>query len=174
VSDPLVLTLLLDDESQDWLQALRDAHFPPERNIVPAHVTLFHALPGAEAAVIRAALTAACAGAPAGTPVRLGPPRLLGRGVALAVAAPAIAALRAGLAAAWGGWLTRQDAQGWRPHATIQNKVDPATARALHASLAATLSERSARAEALLLWHYRGGPWEAAGRFPFGGQEGAG
>lgn len=171
MSDPLILTLLLDAVSQDWLQALRDAHFPPERNIVPAHITLFHALPGGEFEAIHATLAAACAAVPAGVPVQLGPPRLLGRGVALAVAAPAIAALRAGLATAWGTRLTRQDAQGWRPHATVQNKVEPAAARALHAMLAATLPMRAARAEALLLWHYRGGPWEAAGCYPFGGQD---
>jgi len=46
--DPLVLTLALDAASEAWLQALRDAHFPPARNVVPAYVTLFHALPGAQ------------------------------------------------------------------------------------------------------------------------------
>jgi len=28
-----------------WLDRLRRAHFPPERNLLPAHLTLFHALP---------------------------------------------------------------------------------------------------------------------------------
>lgn len=167
-ADPLVLTLALDAASQAWLEALRRAHFPPERNLVPAHVTLFHALPGGEIAAIAGALAKACAAMPPAVPLRLGPPRFLGRGVALEVAAPALAALRAGLAARWRPWLTRQDAQGWRPHATVQNKVAPETARALHATLAATLPPREARAEGLLLWHYRGGPWEAAGRFAFG------
>ena len=46
--DPLILTLMLDAGTQAWLEALRRAHFPPGRNLVPAHVTLFHALPGAE------------------------------------------------------------------------------------------------------------------------------
>ena len=44
-TDPLVLTLLLDADTQAWLDSLRRAHFPPERNLVPAHVTLFHACP---------------------------------------------------------------------------------------------------------------------------------
>lgn len=167
-ADPLVLTLALDAASQAWLDALRRAHFPPERNLVPAHVTLFHALPGGEIAAIAGALAEACAAVPPAVPLRLGPPCFLGRGVALEVAAPALAALRAGLATRWRPWLTRQDAQGWRPHATVQNKVAPETARALHATLAATLPPREARAEGLLLWHYRGGPWEAARRFGFG------
>lgn len=166
--DPLILTLLLDADTQDWLDALRRAHFPPERNLVPAHVTLFHALPGAELASVLAALAEACRGAaPSG--VRIGPPRFLGRGLALEVAAPEVAALRARFAALWRAWLTPQDKQGWRPHATVQNKVAAETARALHAELAASLSPRAATAEGLLLWRYRGGSWEAAGRFAFDG-----
>ena len=170
---PLVLTLGLDAATQAWLEALRQRHFPPDRNRVPAHVTLFHALPGGAAAEIRATLADEAAALPPAA-VTVGPPRLLGRGVALAIASPAIAALRARLAAAWQGWLTAQDRQPWRPHATVQNKVVPDEARALHRHLAAEAALRSARAEALLLWHYRGpraggdSDWEAAARLPFG------
>jgi hypothetical protein len=163
---PLVLTLMLDADTEAWLEALRREHFPPERNLVPAHVTLFHALPGAEAGAVLAALAEECRGA-APSAVRIGPPRFLGRGVALEVAAPEVAALRARLAARWREWLTPQDKQGWRPHATVQNKAAPDAARALRASLAAALPPRSATAEGLLLWRYRGGPWEGAGRFAF-------
>jgi 2'-5' RNA ligase superfamily len=166
--DPLVLTLMLDAGTQGWLDALRRAHFPPERNLVPAHVTLFHALPGAEADSVLAVLSDECRGAaPSG--VRIGPARFLGRGVALDVSAPEVAALRARLAARWRGWLSPQDRQGWRPHATVQNKVAAERARALHAELAAGLPVREGSAEGLSLWRYRGGPWEPAGRFAFAG-----
>ncbi len=164
--DPLILTLMLDAGTQAWLDALRRAHFPPERNLVPAHVTLFHALPADGLDAVIAALAEECRGA-APSAVRIGPPRFLGRGVALSVAAPAVEALRARLAARWRAWLSPQDKQGWRPHATIQNKVAPERARALHAELAAGLPAREGRAEGLLLWRYRGGPWEPAGRFGF-------
>ena len=43
---PLVVTLALDDDAQARLDALRRTHFPSDRNVVPAHVSLFHALPG--------------------------------------------------------------------------------------------------------------------------------
>ena len=163
---PLILTLLLDAGTQSWLDALRRAHFPPERSLVPAHVTLFHALPGDELDGVLAALAEECRGAAPGA-VRIGPPRSLGRGVALEVAAPEVAALRARLAARWRDRLTPQDRQGWRPHATVQNKVTPERARALRAELAANLPVREGRAEGLLLWRYRGGPWEQAGTFAF-------
>lgn len=163
---PLILTLGLDAETQSWLETLRRTHFPPARNLVPAHVTLFHALPGEKAAAIRAVLAEECAALPPSR-VRVGPPRSLGRGVALEVGAPAIALLRERLAGRWRPWLTAQDRQRWRPHATVQNKVSPEAARALHATLDATLGVREARAEALLLWRYRGGPWESLDRIPF-------
>lgn len=166
--DPLVLTLALDADSQAWLEALRRAHFPPERNLIPAHVTLFHALPGVELASVLATLGAECR-AVAPSAATIGPPMSIGRGVALRVAAPAMVGLRARLSAAWAPWLTAQDRQGWRPHATVQNKVAPAAAQALLARLTAELAPREAMADGLLLWRYRGGPWERAGRFPFAG-----
>jgi hypothetical protein len=89
--------------------------------------------------------------------------------VALALEAPEAARLRADLARGWEAWLTAQDRQGWRPHVTVQNKVAPEVARATLAALAAGFAPWEARAEGLLLWRYRGGPWEAAGEFPFTG-----
>ena len=123
-------------------------------------------MPGDELDAVLAALAEECR-ASAPEAMRIGPPRFLGRGVALDVSAPAVAALRARLAARWRAWLSPQDRQNWRPHATIQNKVAPERARALHAELFAGLPGREGRAEGLLLWRYRGGPWEAAGRFAF-------
>ena len=163
MSAPLILSARFDAEAEAWLEGLRRAHFPPERNLIPAHVTLFHALPGAELDAIAAALAEESAATPESA-ARIGPPRSLGRGVALAVEAPVLVQLRARLARRWAEWLTPQDRQGWRPHATVQNKVTPEAARALLATLRA---EREARVLGLRLWHYRGGPWEAAGEFAF-------
>src|SRR3954447_20532670 len=61
---PLILTLGLDPETQAWLESMRRAHFPPARNLVPAHVTLFHALPGEHAAEIQGVLAAEAAALP--------------------------------------------------------------------------------------------------------------
>jgi hypothetical protein len=164
---PLILTLGLDAETQAWLESMRRAHFPPARNLVPAHVTLFHALPGEQAAEIRAVLAAEAVALPPSR-VRVGPARSLGRGVALDIGAPVVAALRERLAERWRPWLTAQDRQRWRPHATVQNKVSPEQAKALLLSLEALMpAPREAQAETLLLWRYRGGPWEALERIPF-------
>lgn len=165
---PLILTLRMDDASFSRLDALRRAHFPPSRNHLSAHLTLFHALPGEHAAEVSANLAAACAGT-APVPLRFAELRSFGKGVAYGVDSAPLVGLRRLLAQNWFGWLTAQDRGGFRPHVTVQNKVDPATARALFDELRAGFEPWEGRGEGLLLWRYRGGPWEEAGDFPFRG-----
>jgi 2'-5' RNA ligase len=165
VSAPLIVTLLLGDEAQRRFDRLRAAHFPVERNHLAAHVTLFHALPGDHLAEVRRELAAA-ADRPA-FPVTVSRVRSLGRGVAYDLEAPELTALRAGLAAAFDRWLTRQDRQPARAHVTVQNKVAPEVARALHADLTAGFQPESVPARGLALWHYLGGPWEAEAEYLF-------
>ncbi|MFC0384279.1 2'-5' RNA ligase family protein [Muricoccus vinaceus] len=165
---PLILTLRFDDAAFARLDGLRRAHFPPERNQIPAHLTLFHALPGEALEEVVSGLRTACAATPP-MELRFSGLRSLGRGVALEVEAPALVALRKALAYGWARRLTRQDAQGFRPHVTLQNKVTPEAAATLLAALSAGFEPWAGRAEGLLLWHYRGGPWEAAAEVPFTG-----
>ena len=161
---PLIVSALLDDATQDDLDARRRRFFPPRRHVVGAHLTLFHALPGDREAEVAASLEAACAGPP--LDARIGAPFLLGRGVAHAVDAPGLLEIRDGVARQWWSELGRQDRARWSPHVTVQNKVDPATARRTLASLT-DFRPYPARVDGLALWRYRGGPWEAAGRFRF-------
>ena len=162
-TSPLIVTLLLDDEAQRRFDRLRTAHFPPERRHVGAHVTLFHALPGELLTEVRDALRTAADRPP--FPVAVTGVRFLGRGVALDVAAPELARLRSEVAAEFAGDLTPQDRQWKHPHVTVQNKVDPDVARALHAQLSAGFTPWTATARGLGLWHYRGGPWEPDSEF---------
>ena len=162
---PLIVTLGMDDAAFALLDGLRRAHFPPERNFLPAHITLFHALPAAEEAQVRAQLQAACA-ASAPLPLLLDRIRSLGRGVALEVRSEALLQLRERLARGFAPWLNAQDRQGYRPHVTLQNKVAPEQARRLHQQLSQEWTPLRASGEALLLWRYLGGPWQPLGRFP--------
>jgi 2'-5' RNA ligase len=164
--DPLILTLALDANAFQMFDELRRAHFPPERNFIPAHLTLFHHLPGAELPGVVAALRRV-AGEHGPIPLAVTGLRSLGRGVAFTLESPALAALRRDLASQWAPWLGAQDRQGFRPHVTVQNKVSGAEASALLARLQAGFSPFAATGTGLLLWHYRGGPWERAGFFPF-------
>ena len=165
---PLVLTLDLDPVLFAGLDALRRAHFPPERNHIQAHVTLFHALPGEHFADIAAHLDGVCAGQPP-IPVTLPGLRSLGRGVAVTVDAPGLVTLRNRLARHWAAWLSPQDRQGYRPHVTVQNKVTPAAAKRLFDELSATWVPAIGTGDGLRLWRYVGGPWEPVERFALGG-----
>jgi hypothetical protein len=158
---PLIVTAAFDPGSARVFGDLRDRHFPPDRNIVPAHLTLFHHLPGERAAEWIADLRDARPAAGA-TPFSTSSLRFLGRGVAVDINCPVLTAVRRDLAARWADVLSAQDRQSFRPHVTIQNKVAPAEARALHAELLLSLRPISGTIVGLDLWHYRGGPWEHA------------
>ena len=136
---------------------------------MPAHLTLFHALPGANAVEIRRVLDAVSRRE---KPFNLESTglRSLGRGVAVAFKAPDLVRIRDELAREWRDDLTAQDSARIAPHVTIQNKVSPPEARALLAELGASFGAFTARGEGLNLWYYRGGPWELAARFTFSGR----
>ena len=164
MADPLILTLDLGADQARY-DALRDAHFPPRGYRLPAHLTLFHQLPGEEEEAIAAHL-AAVARAAAPLPMTFAELMPLGRGVAVRVRSAAAMALRAGLAAHWRDDLAPQD-RGFRGHVTIQNKASPEAARETMAVLSEEFAPHEGASPAMLLWRYRGGPWEAAGRFRF-------
>lgn len=165
---PLILTLALDPQAQERFDRLRREHFPPERNHLGAHVTLFNHLPGAQDTAIRAELrrvAATCAPAD----VAVTGVRSLGRGVAFALRSAEVDAVRARLAAAWSPWLTPQDRGRRALHVTVSNKVSPDRARALDARLSAGFVPEVVRAPGLNLWRYLGGPWEHLASYPFTG-----
>ena len=163
---PLILTAAFDKPSFERFQTLRRAHFPPERNIVPAHLTLFHALPASEAASVANRCRLVTRGEP---PIETRVTGLfnLGKGVAYRIEAPALARLRAELADAWTPLLTQQDRAGFHPHVTIMNKAEPDAAKALLAQMQPGFTPWSFNLIGLDLWRYLGGPWEAAGAFRF-------
>ena len=163
---PIILTALFGREDQAWFDAQRRAHFPPERNQLAAHLTLFHHLPPGVADEVKHRLTQETRGVPA-PDARLAGVFSLGRGVAYRIDSPSLAATRARLADAFAGLLTPQDQAGWRAHVTVQNKVAPAEAKALLATLSAGLHPRPIAVAGLAAWWYRGGPWEPLSRHMF-------
>ncbi|WP_108660703.1 2'-5' RNA ligase family protein [Acuticoccus kandeliae] len=164
---PIIVTLQFDPETQAFFETARQTHFPEALNRIPAHLTLFHALPGDAEEMVLGAIARAAARPP--FPVVVEALMPLGRGVAYRIASEALLALRAGLADAFREHLTRQDRERFRPHVTIQNKVTPEHARETLARLSTDFRPFSARAEGLQLWHYRGGPWSPLAAIAFSG-----
>ncbi|WP_158747517.1 2'-5' RNA ligase family protein [Acidisphaera sp. L21] len=155
----LILTALLDPVSQDRFQVARQHLFPPERNQVPAHVTLFHQLPGAEEASISRLVATVCEGR-APCPFATTRLRFLGFGTAYLLDMSAVSDIREHLAAAWEPWLTPQDRRVWSPHITVQNKAAPDEAKRVFAKLQATFQVERGAVIGLALWRYLGGPWD--------------
>lgn len=164
-SAPLVLTATLDEGAQAFFDGLRRRHFPPARSFLAAHVTLFHALPGAHRVEVEELVRETARRGPIA--VEVTGLRFLGRGVAYALRAPELSEMRGVLARRCAAWLTPQDRAGFSPHVTIQNKVSPTEARRLFDDLRASFAPWTLSAKGLALWMYRGGPWSAVAEIPF-------
>ncbi len=166
-SAPLIVTAELPQALQSRADQLRQAHFPPERNFLKAHVTLFHALPPFCEDEVRDRLAAEAAGPP--VPAHLDGVMSLGRGVALKLSSPAMLDLRDRLADRLHGLLTAQDRQRPRLHVTVQNKVSPHDAKMLMKRLIDEIEALDFSFAGLGLHRYRGGPWETVKRWSFRG-----
>ena len=156
---PLILTAQPDKASGARFEALRRLYYPAELNRVPAHISLFHQLPGSEfdAVVGRLRLTAREHRAPL---VKVTGLRPLGRGVAFKLSSPGLDALHGDLAHAWEPLLIPQDRHRFAGHVTIQNKVTPQVARETLAKLEESFVPWSFRVVAVDVWRYLGGLWE--------------
>ncbi len=161
-----IVTLSLDPASAAWFDDQRTQYFPPALNRIPAHVTLFHALPGN--ASIRYALQQA-SDAVAPFRVRMTGVRSMGRGVLYGLESAELVDVHKGLVAAFRSFLTPQDKQPLRPHVVVQNKVEPAEAKALLAKLTAEFTPQPVQAIGLDWWEYLGGPWRLLEHFAFTG-----
>lgn len=165
---PLIVTADLAPPDFAWLEGLRRTHYPPERNRVPVHLTLFHALPPSSEEEVGRQLAIQAAG-PAPHAMIAGLMDL-GGGVAFRVVSDELDSIRNEIADHFHGLLGAQDVAGWRPHVTIQNKVPPKTARALLAELERDFRPRPLGIAGLALHRYRDGPWETLARYPFRGR----
>jgi hypothetical protein len=161
----LIITAEMARPDFAWLQGLRRQHFPADRNQVPAHLTMFHALPPSAEPEARSRLARI---------VQRPIPKAqfaglmdLGGGVAFRVVSDDLDAIREELADAFHGVLGAQDSGGWRPNITIQTKVAPKVARDLKAALERDFEPRPLNISGLALQRYLGGPWEEIAHYRF-------
>jgi 2'-5' RNA ligase superfamily len=168
MTTPIIITAEMGKADQAWANALRAQHFPPDRNFLDAHITLFHHLPPGHLAEIKARLGALTGECP--PPVaHLSEVMMLGGGVAYRVESAELLNIRDELAEDFRGLLVPQDQARPRLHITIQNKVEPAMAKALHAELSASFKLRPLAISGLAAHYYRGGPWQHIATWKFRG-----
>lgn len=163
----MIVTAELAPADLAWLDALRRRHYPADRNQLPAHLTMFHALPPSLEGEARHRLAlAASAEAPCAIIAGL---MDLGGGVAFRVVSEGLDRIRNNLVVAFHGMLGAQDSGGWRPHVTIQNKVPMLEARRLLETLEVGFQPRPLGIRGLGLHRYLGGPWQTLRTWPFRG-----
>lgn len=169
MANPFIVTAALPPDIHGWAEGLRRQHYPPERNHLHAHVTLFHAFAPSLLDELTRFLPR-IAGEFAAPEAEITGLMDLGTGTAIALASPQLLTLRAIIAEHFSGSLTAQDLHEPRPHITIQNKVLRREARALQAALGPTIMQRRFAFVALELYLYKGGPWELVKRSSFRGR----
>ncbi|GAA6007797.1 hypothetical protein JCM11491_003967 [Sporobolomyces phaffii] len=159
------LTLRVSRALHDPINALRTRYFPAHRLKVPAHLTLFHALPHSRLADVKqtahdVAQRTRVFSVSAGRVFQMGD-----QGVAIDPAAGTEEGKRvhAALREDWSGFLSQQDAKAFRAHWTIVNKENDKAKveKALHEcrEWEANGEPKEGEADGLVLWRYNHGEW---------------
>ncbi|AMO71591.1 2'-5' RNA ligase family protein [Sphingorhabdus sp. M41] len=169
LNKPIIMTAEMGKADFAWADGLRRRHFPPERNLVRAHITLFHHLPPQALDEIRSAVISLTSSLPK-PEARLSGLIHLGRGVAYQLHAPELLSLRMELADRFAGLLVAQDQQTPRLHVTVQNKVIPGEAQRLLEELSDEFEPRPFAIHGIGLHYYLDGPWQDIGSWPFRGR----
>lgn len=165
-SEPIIITAMMGPEDQSFFNTLRSDFFPPERNYLDAHITLFHHLPPAHWPEIKRYIVALSReyDAPHAHVDRL---LNLGRGVAFHVDSPELMAVRSMMAENFASLLIPQDQSKPRLHITVQNKVKGDIAKQTLELLSAEFEPFPLTILGLSAYYYMGGPWEKIGHWRF-------
>ena len=165
-SEPIIITAMMGPEDQSFFNKLRSDYFPPERNYLDAHITLFHHLPPAHWPEIKRYIVALTREyeTPNAQVDRL---LNLGGGVAFHIDSPELMAVRSMIAENFASLLIPQDQSRPRLHVTIQNKVKDEIARQTFEVLSAQFEPFAISIIGISAFYYMGGPWEKIGHWRF-------
>lgn len=167
-----ILTMKLSDSLARSMNEMRERYFPTRLNRIPAHLTLFHALPHSQMEVLEQSIRQTSESMQPFV-VSTGKPFRMRKGVGVNVDSGyhRMKEVHRQLQMQWETFLSEQDAGGFRPHWTVMNKVDDAElVDGAFETIGRGLLERNeeGRALGLDLWRYNRGDWEWVKEFPFG------
>lgn len=162
---PLLITAELPPDILAWADALRRQHYPPERNRLRAHVTLFHGLPPSAEGEVRRLLGALAKRPP--VDARISGIWNMGKGTALDVDSPDMAELHARMRERFVGIMNAQDDRKLRLHITVQNKVSYEAARQLQRELREDFDPRGFRFRGFGVYAWQDGLWRPIAEYPF-------
>ncbi|MBB3969122.1 2'-5' RNA ligase family protein [Mucilaginibacter phyllosphaerae] len=166
-TNPLLLTLNIDTDAQQFFNDLRKQYFPADRNFLDAHLMLFHQLPPHEPKIMEDIET--IVQKHQNISLQVSGLSSIGNGVAYKIESGPLQQLHKQLQVLWAQWLIPQDKNKLWPHITIQNKVKPDAAKALLNHLSAGFIPFAMQGTGLSLWEYQGGPWQFVQEFNFTG-----
>lgn len=165
--DPFIVCLKMDRLSFERLSAWRKLYFPPERNFLDAHLTLYHRLPFPAHEIIRDALRNLTMRRESFvlTFEQIVHHQLF---LGIKLATPEVVQLKKELDRDLTLWLAPQDRQTIVPHVTVSNNGQLEAVDRAKEELEKTFVPWQGRAEGLQLFRYRRGPWEWLEDFSFG------
>ncbi len=156
-SAPLIVTVKLDKQAQEYFAALRQKHFPAHCNYMEAHLTFFHKLP-ANLDVMDATLKKF---AEHGTmDLEVTGIRNIGNGNVFTLASVELGHLHKAMQQSLGKYLITQDRKKLWPHITVQNKVTAFKAKQTTELLLDNFKPFTIKAIGLTSWLYLKGPWQ--------------
>jgi hypothetical protein len=164
MNPPLIVTLRLEDEHQQFFNELRATHFPSHINFLQAHLTLFHHLPSEEALVFRKLQESA---RHKHISLHVNEIRNLGNGVAYSIQSLQLQQFHANLQRIFMPWLNSKDQELLWPHITIQNRVTAFKAQTLFERLNKDFTPFEITATGINTWLYLRGPWRLVDTYPF-------
>lgn len=164
INPPLILTLSIEKEASSFFNSLRKKHFPPSRNFIDAHLTLFHSLPN-ENKIIDTVKDLSNLQVPFELIIK--EVVFIGKGAAYKIESNELMQLHKTLQNKWQHFLSLQDRQKLWPHITVQNKVPVQEARQLLYELKESFTPFPISATGLQLWEYLNGPWKLVEYFAF-------
>lgn len=163
-TDPLILTLLLDETSHHYFTGLRNQHFPKYCNFLEAHLTLFHKLPP-EKTIIAETLKEVCKRS--SLSLEVSGIKNMGKGVAFEIQSPELVKLHKTLQQKFSRFLISKDRLKIWPHITIQNKVTAFKASQTLALLQQDFKPFTVEGTGIGCWLYKDGPWEKKEEYIF-------
>ncbi len=158
-----ILSVLMDEKTQQYLNQWREQYFPESINYLQAHITLFHKLDLEKFE----SMDELPAQPKNNLELNFDKVYFLGKGFAIEALCPPLLEFHHRFQKLYFSELSKQDQQKKKLHVTLQNKVSPDKAKKDFEDFKVKFQGFRGEAIGLSLHHYQGGPWQKVKDFMF-------
>ena len=153
----IILTLLMDENSQSFFDAQRKLYFPAYANFTNAHITLVHCLPNIE--IVFKTLFETCKKTKSFS-VEVNDIFNINNFNAYKIISKDILDLHKNLQTTFKHFLSQKDLKPIKPHITIQNKVTAYKAKKTYEIIKADFKPFEATILGISCWYFTKNNWE--------------